>query len=63
MPVENAQLLAKANPGAKLLIISGMNYVLKEACLNENETRRTFKNPALPLKPELVNGIVDFIGH
>jgi len=31
VPVEDAQLLAKAKPDAKLRIFDGMNHVLKEA--------------------------------
>ena len=42
-------------------IINGMNYVLKDAPADKDKNMATYTNPDLPLKPELVTTLVDFI--
>ncbi len=42
-------------------VINGMNYALKEAPADKDKNMATYTNPDLPLKPELVTTIVDFI--
>jgi pimeloyl-ACP methyl ester carboxylesterase len=59
--VANAEKLKKASKEATLLIIPGMNHVLKDAPADREGNLATYKDPNLPLKPELVTGIVDFI--
>ncbi|OOQ58375.1 hypothetical protein BC343_11210 [Mucilaginibacter pedocola] len=59
--VEDAEKLKKANSDAKLVIIPGMNHVLKEAPADKTQNMATYSNPALPLKPELVTAIVEFV--
>lgn len=59
--VNDARLLADSKPDAKLLIIDGMNHVLKESDSNVQNNMATYKNPDLPLKPGLVDAIADFI--
>jgi len=59
--VDDGRLLSNANPKAKLLIIERMNHVLKESDANAQQNMATYRNPALPLKPELVNAIVEFV--
>jgi pimeloyl-ACP methyl ester carboxylesterase len=61
VPVDNAEKLKKAKSDAVLLIINGMNHILKEAPADPDQNMATFNKPDLPLKPELVTGIVDFI--
>ncbi|MDB5132812.1 MAG: hypothetical protein JWR02_2561 [Mucilaginibacter sp.] len=61
IPVDNAEKLKKAKSDAVLLIINGMNHILKEAPANPDQNMATFYKPDLPLKPELVAGMVDFI--
>lgn len=61
MTTENGQKLKKAKAEAVYLEIKGMNHILKEAPADEEQNAATFAKPDLPLKPELVNGIVDFI--
>ncbi|MDL2322586.1 alpha/beta hydrolase [Bacteroidales bacterium OttesenSCG-928-A17] len=59
---DQAELLAKANPKAQLTIIENMNHVLKET----TETNRLaqlpiYNNPDLPLAPELIPAITDWL--
>jgi pimeloyl-ACP methyl ester carboxylesterase len=61
MTADNADKLKKAKSDAVLLIIPGMNHILKEAPADPDQNMATFSKPDLPLKPELVTGIVDFI--
>lgn len=61
VPVSDAQLLAKAKPEAKLLLIEGMNHVLKDAPADRVENAKTYSDPNLPLSKGLVEGILDFI--
>ncbi len=59
--VDNAEKLKKAKSDAILLVINGMNHILKTAPANPEQNMETFTKPDLPLKTELVTGIVDFI--
>ncbi len=59
--IQDAERLAKANPNAKLSIIEGMNHVLKEAEPDRQKNILTYNQPELPIKPELINVISDFI--
>ena len=61
IPVENGQKLKKAKSEAVYLEIKGMNHILKAAPADEEQNLATYSNPDLPLKPELVTGIVDFV--
>jgi uncharacterized protein len=61
VPVSDAQLLSKSKPEAKLLLIEGMNHVLKDAPADRVENSKTYLNPDLPLSKGLMEGIVDFI--
>ncbi|HPF93610.1 MAG TPA: alpha/beta hydrolase, partial [Tenuifilaceae bacterium] len=58
---ENAELLSNANSRAKLVIIDGMNHVLKQAEIDRTKNMSTYSNPNLPIVPELVEAISDFI--
>ncbi|MBP1631364.1 MAG: Alpha/beta hydrolase family protein [Bacteroidetes bacterium] len=59
--VDNSKLLLEAKPDAKLLIIENMNHVLKDADSDIQKNLATYRNPALPLKAGLVDGIVDYV--
>ncbi len=59
---EDAQRLAAARTGIKLVLIEGMNHVLKEAPLERRANLGTYVRPDLPLAPELLPAIVEFIG-
>lgn len=59
--VKQAELLHQAKPDAALVIISGMNHILKDAPENRAENLATYNNPALPLNDTLVEKMVHFI--
>ncbi len=61
VPVEDAQLLAKAKPDAKLRIFDGMNHVLKEAPLDPQANMAAYSNPELPLAPGFLEEIINFV--
>ncbi len=61
VPVTDADLLKKAKSDAVLLLIPNMNHILKEAPADKEQNTATYSKPDLPLKPELVTGIVNFI--
>lgn len=57
----DSKLLSLAKPDAKLLIIENMNHVLKESDSDIQKNMATYRNPDLPLKTGLTDGIIDFI--
>jgi hypothetical protein len=59
--VENAELLAKANPLAKLVVVEGMNHVLKMAELERSKNIEAYTNPDLPISDEIVGAIEKYI--
>lgn len=59
--VKDASNLAKADPTAKLVIISGMNHILKNAPADRAQNIQTYYNPDLPLNQQLVKVVVKFI--
>ena len=61
VPVTDAERLKKANSAATYVVVTGMNHILKEAPADRAQNAATYNNPSLPLKPELVNAIVDFV--
>ena len=61
--VNDAQILSKAKPDAKLIIIHKMNHVLKESDMDMKKNLATYTDPDLPLKAGLVDDVVDFIGN
>jgi pimeloyl-ACP methyl ester carboxylesterase len=59
--VADAELLKKAKSEATLKIIDGMNHVLKQAPAEREQNMATYNDPSLPIKPELIANVVDFI--
>jgi pimeloyl-ACP methyl ester carboxylesterase len=59
--VADAMLLLKANPEAKVLVIDKMNHVLKHSEADPRSNHATYIDPTLPVVPDLVTAIVDFI--
>ena len=59
--VEDARLLASARPDAKLVIVPGMNHVLKTAPSDRAGNAATYANPRLPLAPGLMDAITTFV--
>jgi uncharacterized protein len=61
VPPSDAQLLAHAQPKAKLLVIEGMNHVFKRAAADQAAQRASYSDPSLPVAPELIEGIASFV--
>jgi len=59
--VDDAKRLAAANPKAKLLIIEGMNHVLKEVSPDREKQMASYSDPNLRLAPEFLTGVVEFV--
>jgi alpha-beta hydrolase superfamily lysophospholipase len=59
--VQDAQMLTKANPRAKLCIIEGMNHVLKSASGDVGKQLWSYIDPALPVTPQLIDETSKFI--
>lgn len=61
--VEDAELLAKAQPKAKKVIIAGMNHVFKECDTTDRMTQvlQTYGNPNLKNIPALSAEVIKFI--
>jgi len=59
--VDDARLLAAARPGAGLVILSGVNHVLKQAPADRAGNIATYADPNLPLAPSVIPPIVSFV--
>ncbi len=59
--VEEAKLLAKAKPSAQLLIVEGMNHVLKQVPSERDQQIRSYSDPSLQIVPQLVNDTAKFV--
>ena len=54
-------MLEAAQPDAELVIVEGMNHVLKDAPADPAANGATYSNPALPLAKGLVKPLVTFL--
>lgn len=59
--VQDANALKVAKPDAELLIIKGMNHVLKTAPADKSLNMVTYFDKSLPLHPELIPALVAFL--
>ena len=59
--VEDAKKLAEANANSELVIIEGMNHILKKADAHRFLNLRTYGDPTLELKQDLIETITRFI--
>lgn len=59
--VDEARLLAKAKPSAQLIIVEGMNHVLKNVPTKMDEQTKSYGDPSLPLMPQVVTETVKFV--
>jgi uncharacterized protein len=58
----DARALATAQPHAKLAIVPGVNHVLKLVATDDRAANlATYRDPALPLAPGVVEPIVAFV--
>ncbi len=58
--MDDANRLKKANPDTRMIIIDGMNHVLKNAPKERNANIATYSNPDLPLNPDFKLVITSF---
>jgi uncharacterized protein len=59
--VDDAKRLAAANPKAKLLLVEGMNHVLKEVQPDREKQMASYSDPNLLLAPDFLAGVVEFV--
>jgi len=59
--VAQAQMLSQSAAEAQLLIVEGMNHILKEAPPQKTPNAMTYNQPNLPVVQEAVEGIAAFI--
>ena len=57
---KEAELLHKANPKSKMVIIDNMNHIFKEIEKDE-ENMASYNNPNLPVQKDLITTIVSFL--
>lgn len=61
VPVSNADVLAQSNPQAQKAIMEGMNHILKVSEADRMKNIETYSNPDLPLHPDLIDILIDFL--
>ena len=61
VPESDAKLLAAAQPKARLVIVDGMNHVMKRAAPDQASQAKSYSDPTLPIPSELIDGISAFI--
>jgi len=61
--LDDSNRLSKACPGAKMVIIEGMNHILKQAPADRQKNILTYTQPDLPLKRELTDNIILFLNR
>lgn len=59
--MSDATQLKKAAPKAKLLVIDGMNHVLKITSEDLEQNRESYQDPELALPTQLIHGIAQFV--
>ena len=60
--VDDAHKLERGRPGTPVVIIDGMNHVLKLVQGDLQAQMKAYTTPDLPVAPQLVTAIVEFIG-
>jgi alpha-beta hydrolase superfamily lysophospholipase len=61
--VADAYRLKAANPQAKLRLVEGMNHILKQAAYEREANLATYADPRVPLSPELIPLIEEFLNQ
>ena len=59
--VEQAQALKAARPDAELVLIAGMNHVLKAVPADVPNPVASYGDPSLPLHPQLMPAVINFL--
>jgi len=63
VPPEDGRRLANVSRAIRLVVLPGVNHVLKIAPADREANLATYKNPELALAPDVVPSIVNFIEH
>lgn len=63
VPAQDAKLLHEAKPGSELLIVDGMNHVLKSVPDDQQANMAAYSDPELPLADGLVERIAEFLNN
>ncbi|MEZ0481660.1 alpha/beta hydrolase [Planococcus sp. SSTMD024] len=61
VPAQDAELLHEAKSGSELLIVDGMNHVLKPVPDDQEANMAAYADPELPLADGLVDRIAEFL--
>jgi len=59
--VEDARLLAAAHPGARLVVIPGINHVWRQAPLAPAANAATYRDPRIRIDPAVATAIAAFV--
>jgi pimeloyl-ACP methyl ester carboxylesterase len=59
--VEDARLLAAARPGAKLVLIPGINHLWRQAPADEAANAATYRDAKIPVDPRVAAAIAAFV--
>ena len=59
--VKDAKILAEAT-GGTLVIVPGVNHVLKQAPKGRLKNLKTYRQPDLPISTEVVDAVAEFVG-
>jgi pimeloyl-ACP methyl ester carboxylesterase len=58
---EDARRLAAADPRARLVLVDGMNHVLKLVPSDMSQQLKSYSDPSLPVAPQLVDAVSSFV--
>lgn len=61
VPPGDSQLLVQHHAGATLLLVGGMNHVLKQTAPDLASQQKSYSDPTIPVAPELIDGIASFV--
>jgi fermentation-respiration switch protein FrsA (DUF1100 family) len=59
--VSEAEALQRAKPDAELVIVKGMNHVLKSVPADMSKQMASYNDPTLPIAPELTQALTVFL--
>ncbi|MGI8931316.1 MAG: alpha/beta hydrolase [Sphingomicrobium sp.] len=59
--VEDARLLAAARPGARLVLVSGINHLWRKAPADPAANAATYRDSSIPVDPAVANAIAAFV--
>ena len=63
VPQEEAKLLSAAAPKAKVVIVEGMNHLLKIVGDDQALQQTSYASPDLPVAPQLLDALTTFIAN